>query len=110
MDVDFIPGVKVGIAVAGFAGGVASLSYLKPLSKTLAFASVITGALFATYVTPLFTDWFKLGPAAEHGSAFLLGLTAMNLIPLALGVSAYLRDHPGEIARKFLPKDEGPKA
>ena len=28
-----IPGIKLGVAIAGLAGGVVSLSYVKPLSK-----------------------------------------------------------------------------
>jgi len=102
-----IPGVKLGIAVAGFAGGVASLSYLRPLSKLQAGVSVLTGALFATYVTPVVTAQFNLSQTTEHGAAFLLGLCAMNIIPGVLRASEYLRDHAGDITERLLPRRDG---
>lgn len=104
-----IPGVKLGLTVAGFAGGVASLSYLRPLSKLQATISVLTGALFATYVTPVVTQQFGLQQPAEHGAAFVLGLCSMNIIPGVLKASEYLRDHAGDLVERVIGKrKDGP--
>lgn len=93
-------GVKIATLVAGFAGGVVSLSYVRELSKTQAFMAVITGSLFAGYATPVVNHWFSLPMELENGVAFIVGLTAMNLIPGILTLSDRFRKNP----EKFLGK------
>jgi hypothetical protein len=95
-----IPGVKFGVAIAGLAGGVVSLSYVKPLSKWQAFLAVFTGAVCSAYLTPLVVDYFHFSPTAEHGAAFLVGLTAMNIIPGIIKLSDRFKSNPEEFIKK----------
>lgn len=89
-----IPGIKLGLAIAGLAGGVVSLSYVKPLTRWQAILAVFTGAVCAVYLTPLAISYFQLSDAGEHGAAFLLGLTAMNIVPGFIKLSEKFRANP----------------
>jgi len=75
---------KYGIIITGFAGAVLSLTFLQGLTRKQAFWAFITGFLSAIFCTPLAISFFKLEPSGEtqYGVAFLIGLLAMNIIPL----------------------------
>lgn len=75
-------GIKLSTIVAGFAGGIVSLAFLQGLSRKQAVLAVLVGCLTAVYLTPVAVYEMNLGPQFENGTAFLLGLSAMNLIPL----------------------------
>lgn len=94
-----IPGVKLGLAIAGLAGGVVSLSYVKPLNKWQAVLAVFTGAVCAAYLTPLAISYFTLSPAGEHGAAFLIGVTSLNLVPGFIKLSDRFRSNPEEFKK-----------
>lgn len=101
-------GIKLGIAAAGFAGGVVSLTYLKGLSKTQAVLSVFTGLAFAVYMTPaFFLYFFENTPNTnyENAIAFMLGLTAMNIIPGFIKLSEIFKNNP-QIIFKRRPDEE----
>lgn len=86
-------GVKLASLVAGFAGGVVSLSFVRELSKMQASLAVVTGALCAGYLTPAVVAY--LGASfPEPSIAFVVGLTAMNIIPGIIKVSEIFRRHP----------------
>ena len=94
-------GVKYASLIAGLAGGVVSLNYLKDLKRWQAILAVITGALFAGYATPFIAHIFGGIPlAAENSLAFILGLTSMNIIPGLIHLSEKFRDKPED----FIPK------
>ena len=95
-----IPGIKLGLALAGLAGGVVSLSYIKPLTKWQAFLAVFTGAVSAAYITPLIVNYFNLSSTGEHGAAFLIGLVAMNLIPGIIKLSDRFKTNPEDFIKK----------
>lgn len=71
---------KYAAALAGFAGSVVTLSFVKDLPRFAMLTSVGTGAVTAHYLTPLI--WLAF-PAVtgQFGVAFLVGILAMNLIP-----------------------------
>lgn len=95
-------GVKLASLVAGFAGGVVSLSFVRELSKLQASLAVMTGALSAGYLTPVLGIY--LPPVMpEPTLAFLVGLTAMNLIPGLMKLSELFKRDP----LKFVGKKEG---
>lgn len=75
---------KYGIVIAGFAGAIASLTFLQGLTRKQAFWAFFTGFTSAIFCTPLAVGFFKLEPGGEtqYGVAFLIGLLAMNIIPL----------------------------
>lgn len=75
-------GIKLSSTIAGFAGGIVSLAFIKGLTRFQAVMAVVVGALTANYLTPFAV--YKLGvvqPQFQSGMAFVLGLCAMNIIP-----------------------------
>lgn len=74
---------KYGVASAGFAGAVLSLTFLHGLTRKQASAAIFTGFLSAVFTTPLAVGYFGLPHDADsqNGVAFLIGLLAMNIIP-----------------------------
>lgn len=93
-------GVKLASVVAGFAGGVVSLSFVKELTKTQAALAVLTGSLSAGYLTPVITQLFiKFIPelvftVPEPSIAFIVGLTAMNIIPGIIKLAEMFKRNP----------------
>jgi hypothetical protein len=77
-------GLKLPFIIAGFIGGVVSLKFVKDLNKWAALLAVFTGAAGANYVTPVVLHYVKLDPALEYPAAFMIGLTALNIIPLII--------------------------
>lgn len=74
---------KFGAVIAGFAGAILSLGFLKGLTRKQAFCAVMTGFLSSVFTTPFVVAYFSLPGDVEsrYGVAFLIGLLAMNLIP-----------------------------
>lgn len=79
-------GLNAVLLLSGLFGGVVSLSYLKPLSRTQAMMAVLSGALMANYLTPLAMWYSKIPQEFELGAGFLIGLTGMHTVPLILAV------------------------
>ena len=79
--------VKYGVVMAAFIGSILSLGFLKDLTRGQAATAVATGFGFSVYLTQPVTLWLspKLDLAVTDellcGVAFVLGLTAMNIIP-----------------------------
>lgn len=90
---DPIFGVKAASLIAGFAGGVVSLSFVRQLTRLQAFLAVVTGSLSAGYLTPV-VQLYLPGAIPEPTLAFLVGLTSMNLIPGILAISDRFRRDP----------------
>ena len=81
-------GIKVSTLVAGFAGGLVSMAFMPPSApKSQVFFSVLVGCLSAGWVTPLALYKFDFPPQIENGIGFLIGLTAMSLIPYILRIA-----------------------
>ena len=103
-------GVKLASLVAGFAGGVVSLSYLRELSRWQMALAVAAGSLTAGYITPVvlhyiaFKSEIDSGIAfkseMENGIAFLIGLTAMNIVPGFINLADRFRNNPSAIFNK----------
>lgn len=90
-------GLKLGTMVAGFAGGVISLSFIKELTPLQGALAVFTGAASSAYVTPLVMHYLfsaQLGTPIENGVAFVIGLTAMNIIPGLIKLSEIFKRDP----------------
>lgn len=108
-------GVKYASLVAGFAGGVISLAYLRQMSNLQMCLAVVAGSACAGYLTPVMMPvlvhlaGIQPSPALENAAAFLLGLTSMNLIPGLLKLSEIFgRDPAGTIAGLTRGKDRQP--
>lgn len=80
--------VKYGVIIGGFAGAILSLTFLRGLTRGQAVAAFFTGFTSAVFCTPLAISFFKLEPGGEtqYGVAFLIGLLAMNIIPVLKSV------------------------
>lgn len=106
-----ILGVKYATVVAGFAGGVASLIWLKELTKAQMLLAVFTGAASAGYMTPVAIPLLaraigaEATPALENSAAFLVGLCSMNIIPGVMRLSEIFRRDPAGAIRG---RDEQP--
>lgn len=90
-------GVTLAFAVAGFWGGVVSLSFIKNLTALQGVIAVLTGVASASYFTPIAVQFFlssNPGVAKENAVAFIIGLTAMNIIPGIIKVSEMWRRNP----------------
>ncbi len=76
--------VKYGVIIGGFAGAILSLTFLRGLTRGQAVAAFFTGFASAVFCTPLAISYFNLGTSGEtqYGVAFLIGLLAMNIIPV----------------------------
>lgn len=88
-------GLKVAYLLAGFLGGVVSLSFIKKLTTWQAVLAVLTGAISANYCTPTVLHLF---PWIEEPltAAWFVGLTAMNIIPGIIELSRRFRKNPQE--------------
>lgn len=79
--------VKYGVVMAAFIGSILSLGFLRDLTRWQAATAVATGFFFAVYLTQPVTMWIapKLDLEVSDyllcGVSFVLGLTAMNIIP-----------------------------
>lgn len=93
-------GVKLASLVAGFAGGVVSLSYLRELTRAQMLLAVATGSLTAGYITPAVLHYILFPSELENGIAFLIGLTAMNIVPGFIALADRFRQNPAAILRK----------
>lgn len=94
-------GIKLATLVAGFAGGVISLSFIKNLNTQQGLLAVGTGVASAAYGTPLAIQYAFSGVSSvplENGIAFVIGLTAMNTIPGLIRLSEIFKRDP----RSFL--------
>lgn len=106
-------GIKGATIIAGFAGAVVSLSFVKELSKTQMVIAVVVGSVTAAYLTPFILASMHLSKELQNGGAFIIGLTAMNIIPGLLKLTELFRQDPwsvtenipvlGTILRRFKP-------
>jgi hypothetical protein len=87
-----ILGVQYDALLAGFFGGLLSLSYLPPMTRWRIAGSVATSALLAGFFAPVlavaamnYLPWMaSLGDFTRLTAAAAVGLFAQPLIPLAL--------------------------
>lgn len=96
-------GIKLSVIVAGFLGGIISLSYVRQLSCTQMATAVCTGTVTTHYLTPLALHYSGVAIDLESGIAFLIGIMAMNIIPGFLRLSDIFKSDP----RSFIPGKKG---
>lgn len=75
-------GIRIGVLLAGAAGGIVSLQYLKNLSRTETVLALFSSLALACYLTPVVVSGFGIDKQAyQFGCAFILGLCALHIIP-----------------------------
>lgn len=88
--------IKYGIFIASLIGSILSLSLLRPLTRQQAAWAVATGFFTAIFTTDLVVSYFGLPASGDsrNGVAYLIGLFAMNLIPLGKKIAqAFARNY-----------------
>lgn len=100
ISVSGILGLKYTTLLGGFLGALVSLSFISELNWSARVSAVLTGTATAAYATPVIVGYLAVGPAAENGIGFLLGLTSMNLVPAVLAASRWLRCNVGRLLSK----------
>jgi len=102
-------GIKLAFAVAGFWGGVVSLSFVKNLTPKLGVLAVLTGVASAAYLTPIAIHYLlgaEPSSSMANAIAFVVGLTAMNIIPGVVSLSESWKTNPMSVL-KGTPNDSG---
>ena len=111
-------GLNPNHAVAGFGGALASLPFMKPATWWLALGAIFAGLATAMYMTPVVADVLAspkllgspLTLRGENGLAFLLGMTAMIMIPAMLGFATWIKDNVARLMERLTgvaPKGPG---
>lgn len=89
-------GLKSGAVVAGFVGGVVSLSMLRDLTPIRAVGTVLGGTACAAYLTPLAIEYSGLSGSSEHALAFFLGVCGMNGVAGVFKISEKFKADPAK--------------
>ena len=89
-------GLKLATVVAGFVGGVVSLSMIRDLTVLGAIGTVLGGTACAAYLTPIALHYTGLAGSLEHALAFFLGVCGMNGVAGVFKVSERFRTKPVE--------------
>lgn len=77
-------GINTILMLAGFAGSAISFSYMKPMSRGQVWMTLFAGLTMANYLTPFVVWLAKIPVDFSLGTAFLIGLFGMPLLPLIL--------------------------
>lgn len=77
-------GVSVSTLLAGFAGALIALSFLPPYKTWRGMAAAVAaGTLIAAFSEPLIAHYLDAPAKLHQAIAFLVGLAALSVIPLA---------------------------
>ena len=88
---------KYATVIGGFVGSVLSLSLLKDLTRRQAVIAVVFGFSCSQFTSGFVVAYFNLpGDAdSQYGVAFLIGLLAMNIVPVIKTTLKRLADGMG---------------
>lgn len=95
-------GVKYSTAIAGFFGSIVALKCCQQQPKRRLLFAILTGSLTSVYTTDIAVHYLGIDPTLDNGVAFLIGLTAMALIPVVFSFIEQLKKKTGEIIQKLL--------
>ncbi len=70
-------GAKLGLLLAGIAGGVSALLLRENISRKEMFGSIFIGTACAWYVTPVLVEHFALTEAYAGAVGYFLGIIGM---------------------------------
>ena len=86
-----VTGLDYSVLIAGFAGGLVSLSFLPPMGMWRRIWTPVTATLTAGYLTPVATPYLAglagegvVQSSLQAAAGFATGLTAQVLIPILL--------------------------
>lgn len=73
-------GIEVASLFAGLAGGLASITKEKELTRTQRFITVVVGGLISAYLTPVFGIFLNMPDQAKYGVGFVIGYSGLRSV------------------------------
>ena len=98
--------LKLSVVIAGFLGGLITLTFVRQLTSTQMTVAVLTGAITTHYLTPVAMHYSGATGDIEDGIAFLIGVMSMNIIPGFLRLSELFKADPGRFIPGVRTKDD----
>lgn len=96
---DSLLGVHYMKLIAGFAGAVISLAFLKGLSRGEMIVNVAGGCASSAFLAPAIIGWAGLKPEWSHNfTIFLTGLLSMSVLAGVMVIARAWRENPGNAA------------
>lgn len=77
-------GINIIYLIAGVLGSYVSVSNSKELTKLEKIATVFSGGIIATYITPLVSNWMSMNADSEYGLAFVLGYMGLKGVEITI--------------------------
>lgn len=77
-------GLDLILLIGGGLGALVSLTKDHQLTFSQKFLTLVSGAVVANYLTPLFGSWLKAGENTKYGIAFLLGYLGLKSVELSI--------------------------
>lgn len=100
-DDSLLPGVAAPYLklVAGFAGAVISLAFLKDQTRWQMLANAGGGCLSAAFLSPLIIEWSGMrAESSIYAAIFLTGLLSMSFLAGVFVIAKAWRENPGNAA------------
>lgn len=73
-------GLDLATLFAGLAGGLASITKEKELTRTQRFITVLVGGFLSAYLTPLITIAINMPEKAQYGVGFVIGYSGLRSV------------------------------
>lgn len=73
-------GIEVASLFAGLAGGLASITKDKNLTRGQRFITVVVGGLISAYLTPIFGIFLNMPDQAKYGIGFVIGYSGLRSV------------------------------
>lgn len=96
--------VKFSTLIAGFTGGLVSLSYLRTMTIYQIYVSLLIAVSFAQYFTPAAIHLCRINPEYNDGTAFLIGLVSLQILPGFLALGRKFGENPFTFVHKYFKR------
>lgn len=73
-------GLDLATLFAGLAGGLASITKEKQLTRTQRFITVLVGGFLSAYLTPLVCMLINMPEKAQYGVGFVIGYSGLRSV------------------------------
>ena len=97
-------GINITTAIAGFFGALVSLAFSQGLTRWQAIMALGVGLFTANYLTPIVMVKLGISPDLQNGTAFILGLCSLSVIP---GIKKYVSARAARLAGLVTPPTQG---
>lgn len=97
-------GFNIATSIAGLFGALVSLAFSQGLTRVQASMALAVGLFTANYLTPIVMAKLGISPELQNGTAFIIGLCSMSLIP---GIKKYVASRAGRLGVLAAPPTQG---